>query len=187
MISVTDLKAGIAFEDDGQIFKVLSYEHIKMGRGSANIKVRVKNLRTGTVTDKSFINGAKVKEANIIKKKYQYLYKDLEHAFFMDEHTYEQTNIPLSTLGDDALYLKDGMNITILFVQDEPLGLELAPKMEFVIAETGPNIKGNSATNIFKEAILDNGLKVKVPLFTKVGDKVLVDTRTGDYSERVKN
>lgn len=184
MISVTDLKAGIAFEDDGQIFKVLSYEHIKMGRGSANIKVRVKNLRTGTVTDKSFINGAKVKEANITKKKYQYLYKASENAFFMDEISYEQIQIPLVKLGQDALYLKEGMSVPVLQSDDEPLELELPPKMEFAIAETGPNVKGNSATNIFKEAILENGLKIKVPLFAKDGDRVMVDTRTGEYSQR---
>ena len=185
MISVTELRPGVAFEEDGQILKVLSYEHTKLGRGSASIKVRVKNLRSGSVTDKSFINGAKVKEVDIIKKKYQYLYKDSDSAYFMDEVTYEQIQIPLAKFGSEAEYLKEGLIFPILIVGDEPLNIELPPKMEFSIAETGPNVKGNSATNIFKDAILDNGLKVRVPLFANVGDRVLVDTRTGEYSERL--
>ena len=186
MISVTDLKPGIAYEEDGQILRVLSYEHIKLGRGSASIKVKVKNLHTGSVTEKSFINGAKVKEANLAKRKLQYLYRDAHDAYVMNGETYEQIQIPLATLGSDSQYLKEGTDITILFIDDEPLSLELPPKLDFEITETGPDLRGNSATNIFKEAVLENGLKVKVPLFMKVGDRVIVDTRTGQYSERVK-
>lgn len=186
MISVTDLRPGVAYEEDGNIYKVLSYEHIKLGRGSASIKIKVKNLRSGSVTDKSFINGAKVKSADLLKKKFQYLYKDTDNAYFMDEQTYEQLPVSLKILGEDALFLKEGMNVSVLIQDTEPLALELPPKMEFAIADTGPNLKGNSATNIFKEALLENGLKVKVPLFTKIGDKVMIDTRTGQYSERSK-
>lgn len=186
MISVTDLRSGTTFEEDGQLFKVLSYEHIKMGRGTANVKVKVKNLRTGSMTDKSFISNAKVREAALSKKKYQFLYKDGENAYFMDEVTYEQIPIALRLLGDESSYLKEGMSIPILFTEDEPLSLELPPKIEFVVKETGPDLRGNTATNIFKDAILDNGLKVRVPLFTKVGDRVIVDTRTGEYSERAR-
>lgn len=186
MISVTDLRPGVAFEESGQILKVVSYEHTKLGRGSASIKVKVKNLRTGSVVDKSFINGAKVKEASLQKKKYQYLYKDSESVYFMDESTYEQITIPVAKLGDDIVYLKEGSEAQLLFIDDEALSLEVPPKMEFVVLETGPNEKGNSATNIYKEAILENGLKVKVPLFMKEGDRVVVDTRTGEYSERAR-
>lgn len=186
MISVTDLRSGTTFEDGGQLFKVLSYEHIKMGRGTANVKVKVKNLRRGTVMDKSFISNAKVQEVALNKKKYQFLYKDSENAYFMDEATYEQIPIAFRLLGDESSYLKEGMTLPILFTQDEPLSLELPPKMEFVVKETGPDIRGNSATNIYKDAILENSLTVRVPLFTKVGDRVIVDTRTGEYSERAK-
>lgn len=186
MLSVTDLRPGVTFEEDGHILKVLTYEHIKLGRGSASIKVRVKNLRSGSVIDKSFINGARVKEANLLKKKYQFLYKDAHTSHFMDEETYEQIAVPLAKLGDDVSYLKEGMSISLLAFGDEPLALEIPSKMEFTIAETGPNVKGNSATNIFKDAILENGLKVRVPLFAKVGDRILIDTRTGEYSERVR-
>lgn len=186
MLSVTDLRPGVTFEENGQILRVLSYEHIKLGRGSASIKVKVKNLRTGSVTDKSFINGAKVQEANLLKKKYQYLYKDDVNAHFMDESTYEQIQIPLHKLSDDTLYFREGMSVPLLTIDDEVLGIELPPKMDFTVVETGPDVRGNSATNIFKDAILENGLKVRVPLFMKVGDRVLIDTRTGQYSERAK-
>ena len=186
MISVTELRPGVAYQADGSLFKVLTYEHIKLGRGSASIKVRVKNMRTGSVVEKSFINGAKVQEASINRKKYQYLYKDTEHAVFMDEASYEQLQIPLHILGNDVTYLKDGQGVNVLIIDEEPLGVELPPKLEFVIAETGPNVKGNSATNIYKDAILDNGLKVRVPLFTKTGDRIVIDTRTGEYSERAR-
>ena len=158
-----------------------------MGRGSANIKVKVKNLKTGTVTARSFISGARVSEAALTKKKYQYLYKDNDSAYFMDEATYEQIVILLAKLGSEASFLKDGMSISLLLSDDEPLAMELPPKMEFVISETGPDLRGNSATNIFKDATLENGLKVRVPLFTKTGDRILIDTRTGEYSERAKS
>lgn len=187
MVNVTDLRSGFVFEENGQLFKVLSYEHIKMGRGTATVKVRVKNLRTGAVNDKSFISNAKVQDASLLKKEYQYLYKDRGTAHFMDEQTYEQIQIPLGKLGDDAHYLKEGMSIPILFAGDEPLTLELPPKLEFTISETGPNIRGNSATNLYKDAILESGLKIRVPLFMNVGDRVRIDTRTGEYSERVKS
>lgn len=185
MISVTNLKAGIIFEDNGQLFKVLSYEHIKMGRGSANIKVRVSNVRTGATFEKSFMNGAKVNDVLVSKKELQYLYKDNESAYFMDPRSFEQVSVPLKTIGMDFYYLKEGETYNISFNEDEALSINLPPKMDFVVEETAPGVKGNSATNVFKEAILENGIKVRVPLFIKTGDKIRVDTRTASYTERV--
>ena len=184
MISVTDLRSGVVFQDLGQLFQVLSYEHIKMGRGSANIKVKVKNLRTGGTVDKSFINGAKVDDVSVFKKDLQYLYKDGENAYFMNPQTFEQINIPLKTMGSDSYYLKEGDNFNISFLDEEALSLNLPPKMEFKVLDTAPGVKGNSATNVFKDAVLENGLKAKVPLFIDIGDRVRIDTRTGAYSER---
>lgn len=186
MLNVTDLRSGVVFEENGQLFRVLSYEHIKMGRGTATVKVRVKNLRTGTVNEKSFISKAKVHDVPVTRKQYQYLYKDGTSGYFMDEATYEQLQIPLDKIGNEFIYLKEGIGIPIIFASGEALSVELPPKMEFTIVETGPNVRGNSATNIFKEAILENRLKVRVPLFMKVGDRVIVDTRTGEYSERAR-
>ncbi len=184
MISVTELRAGTIFEENGNLLGVLSYEHIKMGRGSANIKVKVKNLRTGTTIDKSFINGAKVNNVNVFKKDLQYLYKDEESAYFMNPSTFEQIDVPLKLINYEKDYLKEGYNFSISFLGDEPLSLTLLPKMEFEVSETALGVKGNSATNVFKDAILENGLKIKVPLFVNTGHRIRVDTRTGAYSEK---
>lgn len=185
MISVTELRAGTIFEEAGNLYIVLSYEHIKMGRGSANIKVKVKNLRQGSTTEKGFTNGARVNNVQVFKKDVQYLYKDATHAFFMNTTTFDQISIPLSLIGNDESYLKEGENYNISFLGDEALTLNLPPKMDFTVSEADPGVKGNTASNIYKDAVLDNGLRTRVPLFIKAGDKVRIDTRTGDYSQKV--
>ncbi|MDP2649721.1 MAG: elongation factor P [bacterium] len=183
MVSVTDLRSGAIFQDEGNIFQVLSYEHIKMGRGSATIKVRVRNVRSGATTEKSFINGAKVKEMHLAKRDLQFLYKDGDNACFMDPASFEQIALELGKFPEHA-YLKEGQNFSISFLGDEALSLNLPPKMDLRVAETGPSVRGNSATNIYKEAILENGIKTKVPLFISEGDSVRIDTRTGAYTEK---
>jgi elongation factor P len=183
MIGVTELRAGTTYQEDGQYFVVLSYEHIKMGRGSANIKVKVRNIKTGTILDKSFINGARVNDVQVVKKEMQYLYRDEDHVYFMDPKSYEQISISLK-LVPDYLYLKEGETFSVSFLEGEPLSVLLPPKMVFKVTETSPGVKGNSATNVFKEAVLDNGMKTKVPLFIDIGESIKVDTRTGAYSEK---
>lgn len=183
MISVTDLRAGTTFEENGQLFQVLSYEHIKMGRGSANIKVKIKNVRTGTITDKSFINGAKVSDVHVAKKDMQYLYKDSDFVYFMNPDTYEQVQIPLKVVPEHA-YFKEGEEFNISFLGDEALSANLPPKMVFTVVDTAPGVKGNSVSNVFKDAELENGIKTKVPLFINIGEKIRVDTRTGAYVEK---
>lgn len=183
MLSVTDLKSGVIFEDEGRILQVLTYEHIKMGRGSANIKVRVRDLKSGTIINKSFINGARVSEVSILKKELQFLYKDEDFAHFMDPNSFEQVAIPLGKLSSHE-FLKEGENFSISFHDDEPLSLNLPPKIKLKVAETGPSVKGNTVSNVFKDAILQNGIKTKVPLFIKIGDTISVDTRTGQYTEK---
>jgi elongation factor P len=183
MLNVTELRAGTVFDDQGNLFQVLSYEHIKMGRGSANIKVKVKNLRSGSTTEKSFINGARVNDVQVLKKDLQYLYKDDDTAYFMDSQTFDQVSVPLR-LVDEPAFLKEGDSYNISFREDEALAVNFPPKLEFKVIETGPATKGNSATNVFKDAILENGYKTKVPLFINENDTVRIDTRTGAYSER---
>ena len=184
MIGVQELRAGTIFEENGNLLQVLTYEHIKMGRGSANIKVKVKNLRNGATTEKGFINTAKVNDVTVFKKDLQYLYKDGESAYFMNPITFEQVAISLKIVGSDAYYLKEGENYNISFLGDEALSLNLPPKMVFSVLETAPGVKGNSATNVFKDATLDNGMSIKVPPFIKIGEKVRIDTRTGEYTEK---
>lgn len=184
MLSVSQLRNGTFYQDQGQIYQVLSFEHIKMGRGSANIKVKVQNVRTGAITDKSFINNAKVEVVRVLKKPMQFLYKDKEAGHFMDPQTFEQILVSLNKLAGHE-YLKEGENFTISFFKDEPLSLLLPPKMDLTVTDTGPSLRGNSATNIYKDAVLENGIKTKVPLFIKIGDKIRIDTRGGDYTEKV--
>ncbi len=183
MIGVQDLRTGTTFEEDDQIFVVLSYEHIKMGRGSANIKVKVRNLRTGAITEKGYISGAQVHPARTQNKEYQFLYKDEENAFFMDPQTYEQHEIPLQKLVGHE-FLQEGENATLQFYDEEPLALQLPPKVTLKVEDTPPGVKGNSASNVYKDAVLVNGMKIRVPLFINNGDEVVVDTRDGSYTKR---
>ncbi len=186
MISVTELRAGTTYEEDGTYFVVLSYEHIKMGRGSANIKVKVRNLKTGSTTEKGYTNGAKVSDVPVLKKEMQYLYKDDTEVFFMDPKSFEQVGVPIKLVPDN-MYLKEGESFPISFLEGKPLAVLLPPKMVFKVTETAPGTKGNSATNVFKEATLENGIKTKVPLFIQVGESIRVDTRTGAYTEKAQS
>jgi len=185
MIGVQELRAGIIYEESGNLLQVLSYEHVKMGRGSATIRVKIKNLRSGSTTEKSFINTAKVNDVSVLKRDNQYLYKDSETAYFMNPQTFEQISVPLNVI-EGATYLKDGETYSISFLGDEALSVTLPPKVVLLVTETAPGVKGNSATNVFKDATLENGLTVKVPPFIKIGDKVRIDTRTGAYTEKAQ-
>ena len=183
MISVNDLRAGATFEDDGQIFKVLNFEHIKMGRGSANIKVKVQNLRNGSTTEKGYASGAFVQDIILDKREYQFLYKDAESAYFMDPRTFDQSAIALATLSGTE-YLKEGETVSLEFFEDEALDLLLPPKVSLKVADTTPGVKGNSASNVYKDAKLLNGMSIRVPLFINTGDNIIVDTRDGSYTKR---
>lgn len=185
-MNVTDLRNGVVFKEDSQLLQVLTYEHVKMGRGSGTVKVKVRNLKTGSVTEKSFITGARVEEAGVEKKKAQFLYRDGDSFNFMDPISYEQFALSVSVIGDLAKYLKDGLEVTLIVSDESALALELPNSLVYTIEETGPEEKGNTVSNVFKDALLDNGLTVKVPMFSKAGDKIKVDTRTGQYVERVK-
>ncbi len=183
MISVNDLRAGATFEENGDIFKVLSFEHIKMGRGSANIKVKVMNLRSGSTTEKGFTNGASVQDIALDKRDYQFLYKDSENAYFMDPRSFEQKQVPLKNLLG-AEFLKEGETVSLQFYNDEALDLILPPKVTLKVADTDPGVKGNSASNVYKDAKLENGVTTRVPLFINIGDSIVVDTRDASYTKR---
>lgn len=202
MIEATDLKAGKTFVLDGKPYKVLKYTHTKLGRGGANVKVSVRNLTTGNLDEKIFKSDHKVEEISTIRKPLQFLYSDGSSVTFMDPKTYEQIEIPVKTLGEELSYIKEGQEVDVLFWSFggasakggqagqasamEALSVEIPPKVTLKVEETAPGVKGDSATNVYKQAVLENGLQLKVPLFIKVGDKVRVDTRTGEYVERAK-
>lgn len=185
-INVTELRNGTVFKEDNNLWQVLTYEHNKMGRGSGTIRIKAKNLRSGAITEKSFITGARVEEGDVEKRKTQYLYHDGESYNFMDPVTFEQFPLSTQVLSEQSKYLKDGIEVLLLVAEDEALGIELPNSLVYEIAETGPEEKGNTVSNVYKEAVLDNGLIVKVPMFMKVGERVKIDTRTGQYVERVK-
>lgn len=185
-INASELRAGVVFIEGGNLWQVITYEHNKMGRGSGTIKVKAKNLRSGAITEKSFITGARVEEGDVEKKKTQYLYCEGDTYNFMDPVTFEQFTISKSILGDSAKYLYEGLEVQLVVSGEEALGIELPNSLIYEITETGPEEKGNTVSNVYKEATLSNGLVVKVPMFMHEGDKVKVDTRTGEYVERVK-
>lgn len=185
MILVTEMRAGKIFEENGEPYQVLDYKHTKMGRGTANIKLKTKNLITGAVVDRTFISGAKVEPIETEVKVVQYLYREGNDYFFMEPKTFEQFSLDIKILGGKEKFLKEEQNVKILFWQEKPLAVEIPITLNFTVIETPPGVKGDSATASFKPATLDNGLEVKVPLFINIGDKVKVDTRTGDYVERV--
>jgi len=186
MISVTDLRAGAVFEEKGQYFLVLSYEHSKIARGSGNVKVRVRNLETGATIDKTFNTGAKVADGNLSRKKSQYLYDDNQGFHFMDPVSYEQFTVERKLVEDVAKYLKEGMDLTLLAVDEKAVGVEIPKIMEYKIIQTGGSARGNTVGAAQKDAVLENKLVVKVPLFIKNGEVIRVDTRTGQYVERAK-
>lgn len=185
MIPINQLRADRTFLLDGQPFKVVSYSHTKMGRGNATIKVKAKNLRIGALAEKTFVSGDSVDEAQVVKRKLQFLYQDGESVHFMDPATYEQIEIQRKVIGDEVKFLKSSELADIIFFDEEPLSIELPPKINLTVSEAPPAVKGNSATNVYKDVILENGMTVRTPLFIKTGDIVRVDTRTGEYIERV--
>ena len=186
-MNATDLKNGVTFLHYGKPYQVVKYNLIKLGRGSAYVKLTAKNMENGATEEISYQSNANVEDANTYKRKLQYLYKDAADAYFMDPASFEQVEIPLKVLGDQILFVKEGAESTVLFWDEKALSVEIPPKVTLTITQTDPGVKGNSASNIYKSAILENGLKIKVPLFIKAGEKVKVDTRTSEYIERAKD
>lgn len=187
MIPVTNLKPGIFFQDKDGMFEVLSYEHTKMGRGSGNVKLKVRNLESGAQIAKSFITGAQVQDVLPQKRKAQFLYSDQDSLHFMDKETFEQFQIPKKIADGQGKFFKEGMEATLLTWDDKILSLDLPKILEYKVTQTGPVYKGNSVTNVYKPAILENGLEVKVPVFIKGDEIIRIDTRTGQYVERAKS
>lgn len=186
MVRATDLKNGASFIYQGKPYQVIKYELVKMGRNGALVRVKVRNIESGSVEEKSFSSNLTFEEVNTYKKKLQFLYKDNSVATFMDSATFEQIEIPLAEINSQLVFLKEGAIVDILFLDEKALTLELPPKVTLKVAQTDPGVKGNSATNIYKSAVLENGIKLKVPLFINEGDNILVDSETGEYLERAK-
>jgi elongation factor P len=181
---VTDLKTGAVFKENDQPFLVVKYEHIKVSRGSANVKLRVKNLRTGQVLEKGYISTAKMEPADVYRKNAQYLYKEGERYVFMDPETYDQIYIEEDLIGEPARFLMEGENVVVMYFEGTPISIDLPITMTFEVTYTEPGFKGNTVSNVLKDATLNNGAVVKVPTFIKIGDKVKIDTRDGSYTSK---
>ena len=185
MIDVNELRKGVTFELDNGLNKVLEYEHHKPGRGKATIRIKAKNLRTGTILDKSFISSDRVKEADLEYHNVEYLYTDGSLYHFMDQDTYEQPAIPVEVIGEAANYLIENLSIKLTFYQNEPIDIELPIKVDLKVVEAAVTVSGNTATGVNKKVTTETGLKVQVPNFIEAGDVIRVDTRTGTYITRV--
>ena len=184
-VSVTELRKGVTFEDGGELFRVLQYEHIKMGRGSATIRLKLRNLRTGTNLERTFPNGGVVNDVRLENREVQFLYHDGDEYHFMDNETYDQFALTEDKLGNAVKYLKDGMTLELSSYEGEPLDLELPTTVDLKIVETSPGFKGDTASGGGKPATLETGLVINVPFFVNQGDTVRVDTRTNEYVTRV--
>jgi elongation factor P len=184
VISTSDLKRGAMLDLDGQIVQVLSYEHQKIGRGSAQVRLKVKNIRTGAIFDTTAQAGAKWPRVRLDQREVQYLYSQDGLHYFMDKATYEQFPLTPAQLGDAVNYLHDGMELEVLEYDGEPVAVELPTTVVMEVTRTEPGFRGDTATGGTKPATLDTGLVIQVPLFVNTGDKVRVDTRDGSYIER---
>jgi elongation factor P len=185
MISTGEMRKGACIEIDGEIYRVLTFEHIKMGRGSAQMRLKLRDIRSGHTIERSFQASEKFARARLDSRTMQYLYNDGDAYHFMDQETFEQMPIDANQLGDTLNYLKEGMSLTVSSYKGELVGVELPITVELEVTETGPGYKGDTATAGNKPAKLETGITIQVPMFINNGDVIKVDTRTGGYLERV--
>ena len=185
MIMAGDFRNGTTFEMDGQVYRIVEFQHVKPGKGAAFVRTKLKNVITGSVLEKTFNPTEKVEEAQIDRKDMQYLYNDGEIYYFMDSETYEQLPLNKEELGDTLKYLLDNMIVKILSYKGKVFGIEPPMFVELEVTYTEPGFKGNTSTGTLKPATLETGYTVNVPLFVEIGDKVRIDTRSGEYMERV--
>ncbi|MDO4200279.1 MAG: elongation factor P [Clostridia bacterium] len=184
MISAGDFRNGTTFELDGNVVSIVEFQHVKPGKGAAFVRTKVKNVITGAVTEKTFNPSDKYQEAFIERREMQYLYNDGDLYYFMDNETYEQIPINSSVLGDNFKFVKENMVCKVLSYKGSVFGVEPPLFVELVITQTDAGFKGDTATNATKPATLETGAEIKVPLFVEEGDKIKIDTRTGEYLER---
>ncbi len=184
MININDIKNGMTIVIDGNIYLILEFLHVKPGKGPAFVRIKLKNLRTGSTIEQTFNTNIKFEKAIIEKRPMQFLYNNGDMYNFMNMETYEQIDLAKESLGDNAKFLKEGLEVEVTFYKGEVLGINLPEKIEYTVTQTEPAVKGNTATNATKEAVLENGLTVKVPLFISDNEKIIVSTKDGKYDSR---
>ncbi|MCD6277237.1 elongation factor P [candidate division WOR-3 bacterium] len=186
MADTSDIRKGLTIELDGQIFKVVEFLHVKPGKGQAFVRTKLKNVETGAVIEKTFKTGTTIYPVRLEERPAQFIYKEGDNYVFMDMETYENYPIPCEEIQEETKYLKEGLEVSLLFAKDRIVGVKLPNFVVLEIVETDPGIRGDTAQGGSKPARLETGAVVTVPLFVETGEKIKIDTRTGDYIERVK-
>lgn len=184
MINVNDFKTGVTISYENNLYQVLEFQHVKPGKGAAIVKTKLKNLRTGSIIEQTFNSGIKVETARVEKIKMQFLYATGDVYTFMNMETYEQVELNASQIANELKFLKESLEVLLFFYESEMLGIELPEKIDYVITETEPAIKGNTATNATKDATIETGMTIRVPLFIEQGEEVIVSTKDGKYVSR---
>ncbi len=184
MITAGDFRNGVTFEMDGNVLQIVEFQHVKPGKGAAFVRTKVKNVITGAVLEKTFNPSDKYPTAYVERKEMQYLYSDGDLYYFMDMESYEQMPINASVLGDAFKFIKENEICKVLSYKGKVFGVEPPFFVELEVAQTEPGVRGDTATNVTKPAVLETGAEIRVPLFINQGDKIRIDTRTGEYMER---
>jgi elongation factor P len=184
-VDTSQFRNGLKIELDGEPYTIIFFQHVKPGKGGAFVRTKVKNLRNGKVLDRTFRSGEKIDEADVTERRMQYLYQDGEALVFMDNESFEQTPFTAEQVGDSRKYLKENLDVDVLFWRGKPINIELPAFIEAIITRCDPGLKGDTASGSTKPATIETGAVVQVPLFVKEGERIRVDTRTGVYVERV--
>ncbi|MEA4911665.1 MAG: elongation factor P [Oscillospiraceae bacterium] len=184
MITAGDFRNGVTFDDGGNVFQIIEFQHVKPGKGAAFVRTKIKNVLTGSVVERTFNPTDKFENAYIERRTMNYSYADGDMYYFMDSETYEQVPIASKDLPDNFKFVKENMEVKILSYKGNVFGIEPPNFVELLVTDTEPGVKGNTATNTLKPAKLETGAEIRVPLFINEGDMIRIDTRTGEYMER---
>jgi elongation factor P len=185
LITAGDFRNGVTFELDGQVYQVVEFQHVKPGKGAAFVRTKLKNVITGATIERTFSPTDKMPKAHVERKEMEYLYTDGTLYYFMDTETYEQVPLERDKLGDSLMFVKENMKVTMLSFKGQVFGVEPPTFVELLVTKTEPGFKGDTATGATKPATVETGATIKVPLFVEEGDVIRIDTRTGEYMERV--
>ncbi|MFZ4632512.1 MAG: elongation factor P [Patescibacteria group bacterium] len=184
MLNFNEIKTGKVIKVNAEPYIIIKTDHHKMGRGGAVLKIKCRNLINGNVLERTYQGSEKAEQAETETKKANFMYKDKDEAYFMDNESYEQFNLPVEEIGEAALFLKDGTDVDVLYFESKPVSISLPIKMDFKVVSAPPGVKGNSAGNVNKQVELETGAKINVPMFINEGDIIRINTETGEYVER---
>lgn len=184
MISTNEFKTGVTIQIDGDVYTIVEFQHVKPGKGAAFVRTKLKNIKTGSVVERKMNAGEKVARAHVERREMQYLYKDGDHFVVMDNESYEQTSLTAEQIGDGVKWLKENMNLGVLFFGTTVIGVDIPNTVQLLVTQADPAVKGDTATGGSKPATLETGVVVQVPFFVNEGDVLIIDTRTGNYVQR---